>query len=266
MSTNQFFNNFSYAGEQNLIEQLVIESIKQYGFDVKYLPRTIVNEDSLFGDDILSTFDAAATLEMYIRNVEGFEGEGDFLSRFNLEIRDTITFTVARKRFEQIRTEKLLTETGWNVLLEDDTEIVMEDGHGDNYTITSSRPLEGDLIYFDLTNKLYEIKFVEHEPVFYQTGALQMYDIRCELFEYSSERITTGDASIDQIETTHSLDLGNFTMLLEDGTALLNEDGDPLLLEWTYANTAPTADNEYITNQALNIIDFSESNPFSEQF
>ena len=99
MSTNPYFNNFNYAGEQNLIEELVLESIKMFGIDVYYLPRTLVDTDQLFGEDVLSKFETAAPIEMFIKNVEGFEGEGDFLSRFNLEIRDEITFTVARHEF-----------------------------------------------------------------------------------------------------------------------------------------------------------------------
>jgi len=83
-TTNLYFNNFAYSGEQNLIENLIIESIKIYGIDVYYLPRTFVNKDNLFGEDVLSKFDVAFPIEMYIKNVTGFEGEGDFLSKFGL--------------------------------------------------------------------------------------------------------------------------------------------------------------------------------------
>src|SRR5210317_960411 len=105
MATNVYFNHFSYGREQDLIEDLTIESIKVYGHNVKYIPRTIVARDNLYGEDSLSTFNDAADVEMYIKNVEGFEGEGDLLSRFGLQIRDEITFTIARKRFDQIRSE-----------------------------------------------------------------------------------------------------------------------------------------------------------------
>lgn len=264
-ATNPFFNNFSYSGEQDLIEELVIESIKMYGHELRYMPRTLVDEDQLFGEDRLSVFNNAAPIEMYIKNVEGFEGEGDFLSRFNLEIRDEITFTVARRRFDQIKTEKLLTEESWNFLQETGDEIQVEDETGDNYTITSSRPLEGDLLYFPLTTKLYEIKFVEHEPVFYQTGALQMYDLKCELFEYSSEKIDTGYDEIDIVEDRYSADVLFFEILLEDGGKLLNEDGDSLLSQYKVSNKQPTADNEYLEAQQLDILDFSEGNPFSSE-
>lgn len=266
MATNPYFNNYNYAGEQNLIEELIIESIKMYGHDLRYMPRTLIDEDFLFGNDRLSIFNTAAPIEMYIKNVEGFEGEGDFLSRFNLEIRDEMTFTVARRRFDQIKTEKLLTEESWNFLQENNDEIKVEDATGNNYTITSSRPLEGDLLYFPLTEKLYEIKFVEHEPTFYQIGALQTYDLRCELWEYSSEKLDTGYTDIDIVEDKYSADVLFFELLLEDGTKLLNEDGDSLLTEYAVSDKQPTADNEYIQREQLNILDFSESNPFSEDW
>ena len=171
---------------------------------------------------------------------------------------------MARRRFDQIKTEKILTEESWNFLQENGDEIKIEDGTGDNYTITSSRPLEGDILYFPLTTKLYEIKFVEHEPVFYQTGALQMYDLRCELFEYSSEKIDTGYEEIDVVEDRYSADVLFFELLLEDGNKLLNEDGDSLLSEYRVSDKQPTADNEYLEAQQLDILDFSEGNPFSE--
>ena len=109
MPTNRYFNHFSYGREQDLVEDLIIESTKIYGHNVKYLPRTIVDRDDLYGEDRLSTFNAAAEVEMYIKNVDAFEGEGTILSRFGLEMRDEITFTLARKRWNQIRQEKLLT-------------------------------------------------------------------------------------------------------------------------------------------------------------
>ena len=87
MATNKYFRPFTYGREQDTAEDLIIESIKIYGLDVKYLPRTLVNPDALLGEDPQSEFDAAIDLEMYIKNTQGFEGEGDFLSKFNLEIR-----------------------------------------------------------------------------------------------------------------------------------------------------------------------------------
>lgn len=279
MSTNVYFNNFAYAREQDLVEDLTIEAIKIYGHNVKYLPRTRVNTDNLFGEDVLSKFDEAIDIEMYIKNVEGFEGEGDLLSRFGLEIRDQITFTVARKRFDQaITSPKLMTQVGYNLIFESgdnnapsrqyltgsqDTEAMMLEG--DDYLNTINRPQEGDLIYFPMVGKIFEIKFVEHEQIFYQTGRLQTYDVRCELFEYSSERISTGNTEIDTIESTYSLDTLGYQFTLEDETGVAQlEDGGTLLQEYTIETTDKSANNEFFQTQADNILDFSEINPFGE--
>jgi hypothetical protein len=213
---------------------------------------------------------------MYIKNIEGFEGEGDFLGRFGLEIRDQVTLTVARKRFEQVRVgESMVDETGFNIQLEsantaapaNSAMIMLESGTSgvNGYSIASSRPLEGDLIYFPLNKKMFEIKFVEHEEMFYQTGRLQTYDLRCELYTYSSESINTGNTEIDAVETLNSTDLLAWEMLLESGDKLVNEDGDSIIQEGNRIEaTQPSANNEFFQMQADDILDFSESNPFSE--
>ena len=279
MATNVYFNNFNYSREQDLVEDLTIEAIKIYGHNVKYMPRTIVNVDDLFGEDPLSKFDEAIDIEMYIKNVEGFEGEGDLLSRFGLEIRDQITFTVARKRFDQaITSPKILTEVGYNLIFESgdnnvpsrqyltgskDTESFMLEGV--DYLNTINRPQEGDLIYFPMVGKIFEIKFVEHEQIFYQTGRLQTYDVRCELFEYSSERLDTGNTAIDTIEDTYSLNVLDQQLTLEDGTGVARlEDGGTLLQEYRIEVADRSANNEFYQTNADNILDFSEINPFGE--
>ena len=287
MATNKYFSNFTYGREQDLVEDLTIESIKVFGHDVKYMPRTIISRDNLYSEDSLSKFNDAAEVEMYIKNVEGFEGEGDLLSRFGLQIRDEMTFTLARKRFDQIRTEKLMTEVGYNYLTEsantgapsrqyltgnNETEsIVLEAGTANGYSITSNRPFEGDLIYFPMVAKLFEVKQVEHESIFYQTGRLQTYDLRCELFEYSSERLDTGYSEIDEIEDDTSLDTTVFEFTLEAGGGygsgvILGEDGDSLLQEFSLTTMDPQANNAMFRSDILtdDIIDFSESNPWSE--
>ena len=180
-ATNLYFNNYDNINEQTLLEDLIIESIKIYGIECYYMPRTLVAEDNIFGEDPLSKFEQAYNVEMYIKSVDGFDGEGDFLSKFNIEIRDEMTLTVSRRRFSQ----------------------EIEDS---NTTKAAGRPVEGDLIYFPLNNKLFEVKFVEHESIFYQMGSLQTYDLRCELFEYSHERLNTGIATIDEIEDLYSGD------------------------------------------------------------
>ena len=281
MAVNKYFNNFAYAREQDLVEDLTIESIKVYGHDMKYIPRTVVKKDNLFGEDTLSTFNTAADVEMYIKNVDGFDGEGEFLSKFGLEIRDSLTLTVARKRFDQVRSEKLMTEVGYNFVQEagstktpfkrflantasSNFNVELEEGTANNYSISSSSPLEGDLIFFPMVDKLFEIKFVEHESIFYQTGRLQTYDLRCELFDYSSEQIDTGFSEIDAIETENTLDVLQYQFDLEAGNGdgkLKSEDDGSVIQEFTISTTDAQANNSYFTSQAASIIDFSESNP-----
>jgi hypothetical protein len=273
---NKYFQNFTYAGEQDMVEDLMIEAIKVYGVNVKYMPKTIVKRDDAWGEDVLRQFNIAAEIEMYVKNTEGFEGEGDLMSRAGLEIHDEMTLTVARKRWSQVRVgESLFDEMNNVVQLEtantaapaNSAMILLEAGTAgtNGYSISTSRPQEGDVLLFPLNNKLYEVKFVEHEEIFYQTGKLQSYDLRCELFTYSSEMMDTGDVDIDAVETSFSLDLLDTEVLLESGDKLLNEDGDKMLLQSRLAETAdPQANNEFFQLQADSIMDFSERNPFSE--
>ena len=274
MTTNKYFRPFTYGRQQDLAEDLIIQSIKIYGLDVKYLPRTLSNVDPLLGEDPSSTFDDAVDIEMYIKNTQQFEGEGDFLSKFNLEIRDQITFVMARKRWEQLSNEKVLTEVGYNIQLEESNTgawansvaLRLEAGSANGYSLTSTRPLEGDWIYFPLNKKLYEVKFVEHENIFYQHGKLYTYELTCELVDrMGAININTGNTEIDAIETRYSQDILNYQITLEsaDGS-ILNEDGESILWEYRVETQDKSANNEYFTQKSFDYIDFSERNPFSE--
>lgn len=270
---NQHFRNTGFGGtnnnEFNLVEDLIVESIKQYGIDVQYMPRTEVDMDHLFGEDPLVAFNSAPTVEMYIKNVEGFEGQGDFLSRFGLEIRDSMTLTVAQRRFNQFQSEKLMGEQGFNMLLETGDMFEMETATDEGYTVNLTRPREADLIAFtiDGVTSIWEVKFVEHESVFYQLGRLYVYDLQVELFDYSSERFDTGNAIIDGVEDALSADALFYEILLEDDTKLLKEDGGSFILEnYSLETTDAQADNDKITDKIVmdSIVDWSESDPFSD--
>jgi len=268
MPTNPLFRQYSYGNEQRLFEDQIIELIKIAGIDVKYLPRTIVNQDFLFGEDALSKFDLAVEVEMYVKSNTSFEGDGDFLSKFNLEIRDQVVLTMARRRWDQISNEKFLLEEGDNIQLEsantsawgDSDSINIETGTANGYSLTTSRPMEGDLIFLPLNNKIYEIKFVEHESIFYQNGKLYTYDLTCELFDRDS-RLDTGNTVIDTIETTFSMDTLFHEFLMENGDSLLNETGGALVLEYRLEDTNKAANNEFLTSEALRVVDFTERNP-----
>ena len=243
-TTNLYFNNYAFTGEQNLIENLIIESIKIYGIEVFYLPRTLVKEDNLFGEDVLSKFEFAYPVEMYIKSVDGFSGDGDFLSKFGLEIRDEMVLTVSRRRFGE--------------------EIAIGESTPTNEDQGIARPAEGDLIYFPLNGKIFQVKFVEHEAIFYQMGSLQTYDLTLELWEYSHEELNTGIAEIDGIEDAFSGVKQNLEVLAEDGNRLVFETGDGIIQEeYRIENTDPQANNEFFQGN-VDFIDFSEINPFSE--
>ena len=237
IATSFYFNNFGASQEQLLIENLVVESIRMYGHDLYYLPRTRLGDDKIYGEESFSEFNSQYFVEMYIKNVEGFAGQGDFLSKFNLEIRDQVTFTVARRTFNE--------EVG-------------------AYT-AFVRPREGDLIYFPLNNKIFEIKFVEHEAIFYQLGALQTFDLTCELFEYSNEVLNTGIPLVDDIQKVLTFNLSDFAITTETGLAIADEDMNDLVLESFSIDTQdPISDNTELETEGDTILDFSEIDPFSE--
>jgi hypothetical protein len=243
MPTNFYFQNGDTSGttaEQRLVESLVIESLKMYGHDIYYLPRTLVNRDTIFDEDTLSQFTQSYPLEMYLENVDGFEGEGDIFSKFGIEIRDQATFVLSKKRWE----EMVVTSGGIFQL--------------------DARPAEGDLLFFAKTGSLFEIKYVEFQNPFYQLGKIYVFKLQCELFEYSSEVIDTGIEALDNIEEENSLDTYLYQIFLEDGSLLLNEDRSSVILE-EFATTKSNAntDNTDLLNFS-DILDFSETNPFGE--
>jgi len=171
MPRNVYFSQ-AVKSEQNLYEDLIIESLGIYGQDVYYIPRTLVNRDNVLNEDPASTFDDAYLLEMYIENTEGFEGAGDLYSKFGLEIRDDATFIVSRRRWE--------TRVG---VFDDNT--------------VDPRPQEGDLIFLPMTNSFFEISYVEDDSPFYQLSNLPVYRMQCTLFEYKDEDFDTGITAVD---------------------------------------------------------------------
>ena len=172
-----FYIRDNVRSEQNLFEDIVIESLKIYGQDVYYLPRDTVFEDRVFGDEIPAKYNSSYKIEMYIENIEGFDGEGDLFTRFGVEIRDEATFVVSRRRWDQT--------VG-----------------GDN-DINSERPREGDLIYLPLSKSMFQITAVEHEQPFYQLSNLPVFKCRAQLFDYNSENFDTGIEEIQDIEEDH---------------------------------------------------------------
>ena len=283
MATNPYFNkNYSSQSEQDLYDDLMEESIKIHGIDVSYLPRDIQKIDSLFKDVEVSRFNTTHDIEMFIDSVEQFGGEGDFLSKFGVEIRDSLELTVMVNRFD---------------------------------TLNIGRPKEGDLIFFPFNKQLFEVMFVEDEQIFYTLGKKFVYRLKLELFEYSNQMINTGIEDIDNIQykNAYSIELttttgtgdyvvgenafqgtdlssanakgrvaawANNTLELIDVVGKFVEgvtvDGDggasyEIDLPDSYEDVEldmpndPLSDNLDYEKEADKVIDFSENNPFSEE-
>ena len=244
MPTNVYFNTGSTA-EQRLYENLIIEQLSVFGQDVYYLPRKLVNKDTLFGEDASSSFNDAYIIEMYLDNIEGYEGQKEMMTRFGIDMQDEATWVVSKRRFEQ--------------LISLDANLIV-----------STRPNEGDLIYFPDGKKLFEISFVDHDDPFYQLQNLPVFKMRCRTFEYSHEDMATGLDAVDAIETAESLDALEYQIILESGTDsgtnyLITEDGDWIVSEAYNVSTLDTSsDTDFFETQGDSILDFSEMNPFGE--
>jgi hypothetical protein len=287
MATSVYFNNYSAAtlNQQRLLEDLIVESVKIHGHDVFYLPRESWDEDdTIFGENVNSKFERAYNIEMYLANVEGYEGDGDFFSKFGLEIRDTSNFIVTRRSFDRYVPPSVCI-----------------------------RPREGDLIFVPVLQKIFEIKFVEEELLFFSLGKRNpyIYELRCELFRYSNENINTGIDEVDHVEHTLSYTIqlnlnngsGNYIIgeRVYQGANLASSTASAEVKNWdpntdklllmnikgdfaTGANVIGSSsntrynitvadnigdfldydiyDNRQLQTEANNFIDFSENNPF----
>jgi len=233
MPTNHFFSKGT-INEQYLYEDLIIEALGIYGFDVYYLPRTLIDKDQLFGEDPLSKFNDSYMIEMYFDTVEGFQGEKEIITRFGLEIRDETIFTVARRT--------------WLNLVSMDANLV-----------TSIRPNEGDWIYMPTVQRMFEISFVDKDDPFYQVDNLPVYKLYARTVEYSDERLDTGIDVIDAIETKYTGDELLYQILSEQGpTTIYNckfllERGTDLyadgLIELENATNSPPAAGQLLIGQ-----------------
>ena len=179
MSTTNVYFSHGTKNEQYLIEDLIIESLRIYGQEFFYIPRTLVSKDDVLGEDRLSQFKSSFPIEMYFENVDSLDGQGAFIQKFGLMMEQSASLVVSRRRWEQ-----MIGRYGQTTL--------------------PNRPNEGDLLYFPLTGGLFEIKFVKHQDPFYQLGKLYVYKLQVELFQYASERIDTGIAEVDAFESLKS--------------------------------------------------------------
>lgn len=173
MATNKYFNLYHQKNEQNLIQQLVEESVKIHGIDAVYIPRNQQKFDGVFREDVLSNFDDYHFIEVYIKNIDSFQGDQDIFKKFGLEIKNQITFSISRSSFNKLLGKEFI------------------------------RPREGDLIYLPMSTAsgLYEIRFVQEDSVFFNLGEFYIYDLQCELYAPSNEDIKTGIDEVDGLGT-----------------------------------------------------------------
>lgn len=242
MPLNPYINTNLFTqgseNEQQLLAELIEESIKAFGQEFYYLPRTLVAKDEILGEDRLSKFENAYELEMYIETPQGFVGQGEFISKFGLYLEQAIHVTLSRKR--------------WHELVE---------RHGK--TILTERPAEGDLVYSPLLKRLFEIKWVEKETNFYQIGSLPVWKMTIELFQYSSERLNTGIAAIDAFETLKTYD----EFVRSDdlpGEDLLPDDTNIPGINDNIDIPSSYGDNNKFVAESDTLLNFDESNPFGE--
>jgi hypothetical protein len=258
MAINHHFqggNGIGNTNEKKLYEDLIIEGLKIYGHDVYYLPRTLVNRDLILGEDTLSKFDDSYLIEMYVETTEGLAGEQELINKFGLEIREETTFMLSKRR--------------WTNAVDSEHTMIVE-----------GRPNEGDIIYYPLLNKFFEISFVEDQEPFFQLGNLPVYKLRARTWEYSSEKLNTGVTDIDTAEDAFSLDQLAHQFMLEDGTGSLQLENDSvdgtknyfINEEYNIQTQSTYADNLDLDAQAGfntedtsdDILDFTERNPFGE--
>ncbi len=240
---NLYFRNFDAVNEQNLLHDLVIESIKIYGEEMLYIPRELKRYDRLYGEDAISEYTNPISIDIYVKSFDGFQGDGSFMSKFGLQIRDQAVFSIAQRTFSQ----EITPTTGLN------------------------RPNEGDLIYFPLNEKCFKIMYVKKQEFFYPLATLPTWEVTVELFEYANEKFATGIPAIDNLQTNFSLNILDYAIRDENGNVLI-ADGDILVTEkYKPDDINPFQDNSTIQEGTENFdlgsddfISFDEINPFQE--
>ncbi len=233
---NEYFDLYGNSEEQLLHDGLVQEVIEIHGSGFYYLPRRSYNVDEILMEDAQHYFDSYYLTTFFIKNVEGFEGQGDFMSKFGLEIRDQITLTVSGTIFQQ------------------------DVGIAEQIT----RPREGDLVYFPLNQKVFEIVFVQKFNMYFPLGATPAYDITCQLYEYSGQNFTTGIPEIDNIQK-HNENILDWSLTFEDGAPMGTEDGDYVVQEDYNEKDIDVFDiSEVLQKEGEEIINWDDYDPFTE--
>ena len=289
MAVNSAFhtsNLHSLATERSLYQNLIKEAIQIYGHDVYYVNRETVALDNILGEDALSKYTNAEPIEMYVEDGAGFGGDKEIISQFGLENRNEITFVVSKERFQEMDSQINLEEGEGSIALEDGSIDQSSDSSTvttltgnfyilqDTATTDADRPQEGDLVYHPIFEKMFEINFVDHDEPFYQLDNNPVYKLRCKQFEYASEIIDTGIATIDAIEGDLTTDSRAYQISLENevGSIQLENAADTgdasFIITEDYIvgdyDTDKTSQNELFDQLDDTVLDFTESNPFGD--
>ena len=289
MAVNSAFhtnNLHSLATERSLYQNLIKEAIQIYGHDVYYVNRETVALDNVLGEDALSKYTNAEPIEMYVEDSESFGGDKEIISQFGLENRNEITFVVSKERFQEMDSQINLEEGEGSIALEDgsidqtDNSSTVSTLTGNFYilqdtaTTDADRPQEGDLVYHPIFAKMFEINFVDHDEPFYQLDNNPVYKLRCKQFEYASEILDTGIATIDAIEGDLTTDSRAYQLSLENevGSIQLENAADTgdssfiILEDYIVGDyeTDKTSQNELFDQLDDTVLDFTESNPFGD--
>ena len=289
MAVNSAFhtnNLHSLATERSLYQNLIKEAIQIYGHDVYYVNRETVALDNVLGEDALSKYTNAEPIEMYVEDNTGFGGDKEIINQFGLENRNEITFVVSKERFQEMDSQINLEEGEGSIALEDgsvdqtDNFSTVSTLTGNFYilqdtaTTDADRPQEGDLVYHPIFAKMFEINFVDHDEPFYQLDNNPVYKLRCKQFEYASEILDTGIATIDAIEGDLSTDARQYQITLENevGSVLLENAADTGINSYIITedyivgdyDTDKTSQNELFDQLDDTVLDFTESNPFGD--
>ena len=246
MAVNTAFhtsNLHSIAAERNLYSDLIKEAIQIYGHDVYYMDRTLVAEDTVWGEDSLSKYRTQHPIEMYMEDGDGgFAGEKELMNQFGLQNLSEATFVVNKERFQELDRQIQIqdgtdTSSGGSIQLEAGTidqsssSSILTTASGDNVfyilqdtaATDSDRPQEGDAIYHPILDKMFQVNFVDHDEPFYQLDNNPVYKLRCRLYDYSSEILDTGISGIDDIETEQSQDALIYQFTLEQSSAVTED-------------------------------------------
>jgi len=247
-TTSQFFQNYNKS-EQKLLEDLIVESIKIYGINCYYISRTFNNFNQLYGSDDQSSYTKAWMIAVYLKNVLGFTGDREFMSKFaGLEIRDQLVFSIPMRTFDG----RIASDADFPSL-------------PPNMNGPANRPREGDLIWFPFNKKVFKIMYVNLTDMFWQLGKLYTWEVTCELFEYSGEVFNTGIADIDRIQKEGDLNILSYTIKDTDGVPLQTVDEDYWVVD-VYEKKFPPQDNVIISNEANTYINWDDLNtdPFAQ--